>query len=328
MFWSSKLKRQGVLGMNARNINYIARYNDRKFYPIVDNKLKTKHAAIKAGLSVPKLLGEISSYANLKALDTYLEQYNNFVIKPSCGSGGKGILVIIGKEGDNYIKSSGVLITPRQIRGHVSDILGGLYSLAGKADVAMIEELIHFDDSMADYSFEGVPDIRIIVFKGFPVMAMLRCATQQSDGKANLHQGAVGVGINIDTGSSVRAVWHEKPILVHPDTEKSFADLQLPHWEQVLNLAAGCYEMTGLGYLGCDVILDQQRGPVLLEINARPGLSIQVANGVGLLNRLHTIEDMTLDELELSIAQRVEFSQQTFTHEGSTVQQQLPISSH
>ena len=150
----------------------------------------------------------------------------------------------------------------------------------------MIEALIDFDPSLARFSYEGVPDIRVIAFRGVPVMAMMRCATHASDGKANLHQGAVGVGLDIGSGAAVRAVQHGELVEIHPDTQAVFATLTIPHWERVLDLAASCVEMTGLQYLGADVVLDRLRGPMLLELNARPGLAIQVANQAGLRHRL------------------------------------------
>jgi D-alanine-D-alanine ligase-like ATP-grasp enzyme len=51
--------------------------------------------------------------------------------------------------------------------------------------------------------------------------------------------------------------------------------------------------MTGLGYIGADIVLDRLRGPVLLELNARPGLAIQVANQCGLLHRLEVAQEIS-----------------------------------
>jgi alpha-L-glutamate ligase-like protein len=146
--------------------------------------------------------------------------------------------------------------------------------------------------------------VRVVAFKGVPVMAMMRCATHESDGKANLHQGAVGVGLDIATGKSVRAVQHNHLVTEHPDTGACFQSLQIPYWERVLDLAASCVEMTGLGYLGADIVLDRERGPMLLELNARPGLAIQVANQAGLRHRLATAERIAgqTDEHDTKIA--------------------------
>lgn len=305
-----KLVQQGVLGMNSRNINYIARYNNRSLYPLVDDKLKTKHAAQKAGIAVPELLGVIDSQWQLRGLQALIGGWQKFVIKPTRGSGGKGILVITGRDFDYYVKSNGNKLELGDIRRHINNILSGLYSLGGKPDCVMLESLIDYDAVFTDYTYEGVPDLRIIVFQGFPVMAMLRCSTHASDGRANLHQGAIGVGIDLGTGGSLFAVQHNRTISEHPDTAKSFAELKIPGWDMILELAAGCYEMTGLGYIGCDIVLDKEQGPVILELNARPGLAIQLASGLGLMKKLKHIESLDEEQRDLSPVQRVQYAQQ------------------
>jgi len=248
--------------------------------------LRTKRAAQERNIPVPELYGVIRRQQQVSRLDEYLEPRQSFVIKPAQGSGGKGILVVVGRRGDRFIKSTGVEISAADIRRHTSNILAGLHSLGGRNDRAMIEALIDFDPHLAQYSHEGVPDVRVIAFRGVPVMAMMRCATHASDGKANLHQGAVGVGLDMATGRSVRAVQHDRLVQCHPDTGACFQSMEIPHWERILDLAASCVEMTGMDYLGADIVLDRERGPMLLELNARPGLAIQVANQAGLRHRL------------------------------------------
>ncbi|USD22441.1 alpha-L-glutamate ligase-like protein [Microbulbifer variabilis] len=309
------LNEMGILGMNARNINYIARYNDREKFPIVDDKLNTKRAAKRAGIPVPELIAAFETPASRKRVMEVIDPLWKFVIKPARGSGGKGILVIAGRDGDKYKKISGSEVEALDILRHVNNIHSGLYSLGGKPDRVMVEALVDFDPVFQDYSFEGVPDIRVIVFRGFPVMAMLRCSTHSSDGKANLHQGAVGVGIDLATGKSCHAVQRGLRIQHHPDTKMSFGELKVPGWYDLVRLAASCYEMTGLGYLGCDIVLDRERGPLLLEANARPGLAIQVANGVGLRQRLRFIEGLDEEMLEKGVDERVAYSMREFAAE-------------
>lgn len=305
-----KLKQQGILGMNQRNNMYISRYNPRKLFPLVDNKLKTKQIAENAQLSTPELLGVVASQHSVKSVSKLITGLTGFVIKPAKGSGGKGILVITKVEGGRYYKPSGNECTLDDIERHCSNILAGLFSLGGGIDVAVVEALIEFDDSFEGYSYEGVPDVRVIVFKGIPMMAMMRLSTSMSDGKANLHQGAVGVGINIATGKALNAVQYDEPITHHPDTGKELALLNVPHWQQVIKLAAQCYDISGLGYLGADVVLDRNYGPMLLELNARPGLAIQIANGMGLLPRLQQIETMNTATMDLE--ERLSFCQTNF----------------
>jgi len=285
-----RLKELGILGMNRRNVGFIGKYNPRKNYRLVDDKLQTKEAALANQIPVPQLYGVIEFQHEIAEATRKLEEHEGFVIKPVQGSGGKGILVIIGREGEYFRKSSGVLVEAAEVRRHLSNVLAGLYSLGGRNDKAMVEALISFDPALEKYSYEGVPDIRVIAFKGVPVMAMMRCATHESDGKANLHQGAVGVGIDIASGKAVRAVQHGHLVTEHPDTGACFAELQIPHWTRILDLASRCVAMTGLGYLGVDIVMDKFRGPMLLELNARPGLAIQVANLAGLRHRLAVAE--------------------------------------
>jgi alpha-L-glutamate ligase-like protein len=308
------LRRRGILGMNRRNIGFIGKYNDRRNYPLVDDKLLTKKAALAQGIPVPELYGVVRRQHDVTQIVEQVADYTGFVIKPAQGSGGKGILVVTGRREDTYLKASGAAVDGRELRRHCSNILAGLHSLGGRNDQAMIEALIDFDPCLEDYSYEGVPDIRIIVFQGVPVMAMMRCATHASDGKANLHQGAVGVGLDMATGAALHSVQWGRLIARHPDTGVAFDALVVPHWPQILDMAARCADMTGLGYLGADIVLDREQGPMLLELNARPGLAIQVANQAGLEDRLAAaaqIAGETSDHSEKIARAQSRFGQQS-----------------
>lgn len=288
----AELRKYGIMGMNQRNLEFIGRFNDRDKYPLVDDKLKTKHLAQEHGLKVPKLLAVAKRQHEIAGVVKELTKLSRFAIKPAKGSGGKGIWVINGKTETGFLKTSGVEVSQRDLERHLSNILAGLYSLSGVPDVAVIESLIEFDDQFNDLSYQGVPDIRLIVFQGYPVMAMLRCATKASDGKANLHQGAVGIGLDIATGKSIRAMQFGRPIKAHPDTGADLLNIEVPNWHEFLLLSAHCFEMTELGYIGTDLVLDKNQGPLLLELNARPGLAIQIANKQGLTPRLRILQEV------------------------------------
>ncbi|WP_239923569.1 alpha-L-glutamate ligase-like protein [Agaribacterium haliotis] len=313
--WLS-LKSQGVLGMNRRNHHYISRYNDRALYPTVDNKLLTKQLALEFGLTTPELIGVVDNQHDVRSLAELLAKHSAFCIKPAKGSGGKGILVITDSRlSDNnsleFCKSSGEWLSLAALQRHVSNILAGLFSLGGATDVAMVESLLRPESSLENYSFQGVPDIRVIVFRGIPVMAMIRLACSASHGKANLHQGAIGVGLDIHSGRAINAVQNDDVIDVHPDTGVDLMSLSVPHWDRLLELAMACQEISGLGYLGVDLVIDQHAGPTLLELNARPGLSIQIANGAGLIPRLKAIELINKPEL-MSRSSKLDFARAHF----------------
>ncbi|TVZ37808.1 alpha-L-glutamate ligase-like protein [Alteromonadaceae bacterium 2753L.S.0a.02] len=305
------LRRRGVLGMNRRNIAYISRYNERRLFPLVDNKLTTKQLAIDAGVSVPELIGVIENQHDASSADELLRERASFCLKPSKGSGGKGILVIRRGDDGKYLRSNGLAMSSADLRRHISNILAGLFSLGGAPDQVLIEALLECDPALAKYSHEGVPDLRLILFRGVPVMAMIRLACAASNGKANLHQGAVGVGIAIRDGVAVHAVQNDVRVTHHPDTGLDLGELFIPQWQEMLELGCNCADMTGLGYLGVDLVLDKNLGPALLELNARPGLSIQIANGAGLLPRLRSVEAIR-NPARMSVAERVAFAQAQF----------------
>ncbi len=308
------LRRQGVMGMNQRNLHFVSRYNPRQAYPLVDNKLRTKRLAKKAGIPMPDLLHEVSRQHQIEAIEQDLSQLDKFVIKPAHGSGGKGILVIANRDRDAFVKSNGERVDLNHIKHLLTNIISGLYSLGGRSDDAIIESLVRTHPMFSKLSIDGVPDIRVIVFKGFPVMAMLRLGTHASDGKANLHQGAIGVGIDIETGQGTSAVQRNRPLTAHPDTGEPLQGIAIPNWRDLLTLAARCHDVTGLGYLGCDIVIDADKGPLLLEMNARPGLGIQIANGSGLGQRLKAIEALEL--FAPSLAERVEMAMNGRTFEA------------
>lgn len=310
----SDLKRLGILGINNRVGRYILRHNKRSQYPLVDNKVLTAERAKVWGIPMPENYHVVENYGSLKNLHHRLEKHDSFVIKPSKGSQGNGIIVIkeVIREGGELMfrRSNDKLMGIEEIKHHLSGILSGLYSLSGQNDAAIIQEKIEMDPVFNDYSYGGIPDIRVIVFEGFPVMSMVRLPTKASDGRANLHQGAIGAGIDLSTGQTNNAVIKNQVIETHPDTGHAVLGLKIPHWEKILELSARCYDMVELGYLGVDIVVTQDKGPILLELNARPGLGIQIANLSGLVPRLEKIRNEA--PKNLLAADRMKFSMEKF----------------
>lgn len=311
MGWFRRLRDLGVIGLNCRNASYVLPNNRRSLYPLVDDKVITKRLTVAAGMHAPELYGVFEFQHELKKLPQLLSKYDSFVVKPSRGAGGNGIMVITGKLGAQFRKPDDSLVSIDAISFHVSNILSGMHSLGGMPDKAMIEYCVQFSPIFEKIAYQGVPDIRIIVYKGVPVMAMLRLPTRESDGKANLHQGAMGCGINMSTGVTTTAVWKNDVCLNHPDTMQPVGGVEIPDWPELLKQAALGYDVTGLGYLGVDIVLDKNLGPLILELNARPGLAIQVANQRGLKLRLDKI-DAVYDSLK-TVNERIQYAMQNFS---------------
>jgi len=278
--------------MNRRNADFILPYNSRSQFPLVDDKRQTKQLAQANGIPVPDLYGVIEIEHQIEELEGVIGGYEEFVIKPAHGSGGEGIWVVVRVGGGRFRLANGESIGLDDLRYHISSILSGMYSLGGRPDCALVEYRVRFDPIFDKVSYQGGPDIRTVVFRGVPAMAMLRLPTRISGGKANLHQGAIGVGVDICTGQTFAGLWRETPIDSHPDTGERIAEIQIPYWDDILAMTARCQDLVGLGFLGVDVVIDQDKGPLMLEMNARPGLSIQLANKKGLLPRLQKLERM------------------------------------
>lgn len=308
-----RLKDAGVLGINRRNADYILVHNERKFYPLVDDKALTKQIAQEKGVAVPELYGMINIQAEVAKIPEIVSGREDFVVKPAQGSQGLGIVVVVGRGKGLYRLADGRFMDDAELAFHTSNILSGIYSLGGQPDKALVEYRVKFDPVFEAISFQGVPDIRIIVFFGVPVMAMVRLPTRLSKGKANLHQGCIGAGIDIATGKTLTAVWRNEVVNEHPDTGNPVSGVDIPGWQNLLEIAARSYELTGLAYQGIDLVLDKDLGPLILELNARPGLNIQIANRAGLASRLEKVDGFR--KPGIPVDQRVAFARETFKSE-------------
>jgi alpha-L-glutamate ligase-like protein len=296
MYWlwnaRGRLAELGILGMNRRNAACILDYNPRKLYPIVDDKLKMRDLCRRIGVPTPEVYGVLACNAQLRHLPAFLDPLSDFVIKPARGSGGRGILVVVGREGNQFLRHNQERLGTEQVRQHVSDILSGMYSLGGRPDRALLQQRVILHPAFEAIAYKGIPDVRVVVYRNEPAMAMLRLPTKASNGRANLHQGGIGAGIDLATGITHHAVQRNRFMDVHPDTGVAVVGQPVPYWEDVLDMARRVAAAVGLGYVGVDVVVDASAGPMLLEANARPGLAIQIANARGLLPRLQEIDAM------------------------------------
>jgi hypothetical protein len=118
------------------------------------------------------------------------------------------------------------------------------------------------------------------------MMGMVRLPTNASDGRANLHCGAAGTGIDLEKGITTGGILNNRPCDFHPDNGLPLAGHPIEDFDQCIDLAKRCASAFKLGYIGIDLMRDKRYGPVVLEVNARPGLALQTANRKGFLNNL------------------------------------------
>ena len=285
----SRERASTVLSMNRRNLHYIYTRNQRKHFPLADDKLLAKEILVAAGVRMPETYLTYSYFYELRNLERELGAYHDFVIKPAQGSGGNGIIVIVGRSGGDWLGISGKIYTLYDLQKHISDIIFGIYSF-DLGDRAIIESRITQHAEMQELSPLGLADVRVIMCDDTPVMSMTRIPTRQSDGKANLHQGAIGVAIDIATGITTHGRFLGQSADKHPDSGIHLIGRTLPYWPEIIELAQLAARSVPLKYLGVDISISPD-GPQLLEINVRPGLEIQNVNDRGMLSILR---DMTM----------------------------------
>jgi alpha-L-glutamate ligase-like protein len=257
--------------------------------------LRWKRVLKKAGVPVPKLIKSIKTDEDLENFD-FSTLPNSFVLKPNFGFGGEGILVVYGKKKGSeniWIKADRSQVTEDHLRTHIKNILDGSFSRIDTADIAFFEERIQLYQGFKPYAFRGVPDIRVLVYNRVPVMAMVRIPTEVSGGTSNLHRGGIGVGVDMTTGVTTTAIQYDKVIEKSP-RGMLLSGIKIPQWKEILELAIKAQDVSKLGYLGADIAIDRENGPVFMELNARPGLSIQVANQEGLIMRLNRVEGLKI----------------------------------
>ncbi len=306
-------EKQTILTLNRRNQKYIRPLNSSSAKRLADNKLLTKKVLNKLDIKTPDLYKVVRTKKQLEHVD-WSTLPKSFVVKPNRGSVGSGILIFYGRRKNSleWIRPNGQIMDPEDISLHMEKILEGRFSMGNKPDTVIVEERVKTDTELKRYSYKGVPDIRLIIFNNVPVMAMVRLPTKRSDGKANLHAGGICAGIDIASGITTYAM-HMKEKSLLEDTYESLEftydmkqnlplrGIKIPYWEEILETAVKCQQASNLGYLGVDIVVDRDKGPLVLELNARPGLGIQIANNAGLRDRLERVEGLKIKSVKHGI---------------------------
>ena len=271
---------KNILGINRRNAELVYPKNPREHFPLADDKILTKGVLEKHSIACAETYAVISRVGDIARVWDTMHKYPILCVKPACGSGGGGIKVIRQNEKGQWI-SSGKVMTLPEIYRHLANIMMGVYSF-GSSDRVLIERCIVPHSFFQTIYPEGVPDYRVILLHSRPLMAMLRVPTDQSDGKANLHQGGLGIGIDMETGKLTLGFDGDRYYKKHPDTRQQIFGREIPYWKEILELSIETSKAFPLHYLGIDIVVDETSGPLIMEINVRPGLGIQIVNQKGL----------------------------------------------
>jgi len=304
------VKPRDILGLNARNILFLSRYNKPSGKRIADHKLLTKTVLRKAKLATPKLYRVFRKIEEIDKFNFIKKLPESFVIKPDNSLGGEGILVIKkqGKYAGEWMTTTGEIKRVSDFKLLIHEIIEGRFSMKNQPDIAFCEERIRIHPAFEKICWGGTPDIGILVFNKIPVMAYLRLPTKETGGRANMFQGAIACGIDIATGITTHAVKWTKSIKFFPGTRRKLMGIKIPEWYEVLRLAVNCQMVIPkLGFIRADIVLQPsikkpgKTFPKVLELNAQPGLKIQLANRAGLKRRLERVEGLKVETPEKGI---------------------------
>lgn len=273
--------RKQIMGINQRNVELIYPHNQYKDYALADDKVVTKSVLEQYNIACAQTYAVIERIGDIESGWASVQQYKKIAIKPANGRGGGGIKILKKSSDGTAWISGGKSVPESQIYKHFADIIMGVFSLGG-GDRVLIEYCIEPHPFFHEIYPAGVPDFRVILLKQVPILAMLRVPTDRSDGKANLHQGGLGIGIDMERGLLKTAYDGTRYHAIHPDVHTQINGRIIPQWKETLDLAIATSKAFPLEYLGVDIVLDKHIGPLIMEINVRPGLGIQLVNQVGM----------------------------------------------
>lgn len=286
------IKPSHILGLNGRN--YYTKLNPYSAKKYGFSKLKTKELLKENDLPTANIYHVFESIADMQNV-VWENIPTPFVIKPASGSAGKGIIIIKSRDKTNlaWKDNEGNIYSAQDLSLHINNILDGEYSTWGTNHKAIVEEMIVPHHALAKYSYKGTPDLRIVIFNSVPVMAMCRMPTKASHGKANLDQGAIGLGIDMATGITTYGLSGKSEKITHfPGSKRKVNGIIIPFWSKILETAVKTANVAGYKFMGADMFVDATKGPLIVELNGYPGLSIQLANRAGLKRRLDRVEGL------------------------------------
>jgi alpha-L-glutamate ligase-like protein len=294
-------KQRNVLGMNARILKYLHTLNPQHAAQVANDKLATKRELAKFGITTPRTYGVIRSRRDAERF-SWANLPGSFVLKPNFGFGGSGILIVFGRnKKGQWVQADRTPVDVADVRERTFNILDGNYSIGNVPDVALFEQRVRITRELKPYAIGGIPDIRVLVANFIPVMAMLRLPTPESQGRSNLHAGGVGVGIDLGSETTTTAIYRDHSVNMYPNTRLRLTGIPLGDFREILTVATKAARALRLGYAGVDIAVDRDEGPIVLEVNARPGLSIQLANHATLRDRLRRLEDLSVEDPERAV---------------------------
>ena len=263
---AARLRSLGILGMNRRNSECILDLNPRSRFPQVDDKKRMRDLCRSIGVATPDLYAVVAAHSALRRLQGVLERRKDFVIKPSRGAGGRGVLVVVGRDGSAFMRHNGERLEMGDVSQHVSSIISGLFSFS--RPMRRSSSRVIGDPAFEQISYQGRRHSR----DRLPLRADYGHASataRLSGGRANLHQRHRR---RSEPESANRTSGAAKPSDRAPPRHRRGVIGFAPGWRQILDMACAsasdCF-----GYVGVDIVIDRNRGLLWKQRWARSSYS-------------------------------------------------------
>ena len=211
---------------------------------------------------------EIDSDKDFSVFESFVKKHSVFVKKPINLSFGKGISLVNSSDYKN---------------------MRTLFKELMKDAPVIIEEQIISDETMASLHPSSLNTVRIITYRDkhdnvyihLPFIKIGRGGSFVDNG------GAGGMFARVDekTGVLITDAKDEMNIVYknHPDTDIEIKGFQIPKWQEMVSLAkqaALAFDKTR--YIGFDVALSKDKGPVIVEGNGKTQfLGQQITDEIG-----------------------------------------------
>ncbi|MCX6807778.1 MAG: DUF1704 domain-containing protein [Patescibacteria group bacterium] len=310
-----------ILGANSNFLDFVYPVRSQQDFSWIKNRSKIKAWLQARGIFMPKTLLIVKNISDLDRLNfDILPQ--KFIIRKVFNNGRDDNILTLSSIGANaWLDSRKRLWKPEDIKQHILDILDGGFSKSGLPDIACIEQRPELDKFFARLGQDGLPVIKIIVYRNVPLMAMLKLAPPAIvNNKFGLRQNEILIGIDIATGETTNLFTnsvfdHKKEILTLPWSGRVVRGLEIPMWQDILLLASQVQSLINANYLTVEISLDAKNGPVVCGLSIDSDLDVQLANHSSLRERLDKVKGLKISTL----AQGVSISRDLFG-EKKTIQ--------
>ncbi|MHA7826322.1 MAG: sugar-transfer associated ATP-grasp domain-containing protein [Roseovarius sp.] len=261
---------------------------DKVLYGSVMTHLGFPVPLIQAVFSTERSYGNLATLGSVEQIEAFMTQdavYPLFV-KPEEGSGSVGSALILefDQTARKLVLSNGKQIDLHSFAAEVAENYGEGF---------LFQTAVRQHETLNRVAGQAVGSIRVVTVHdgGTPscLYALWKIPSPDAMSDNYWQPGSMLAEIDPVNGRLLQCRRGSGPdqelLEKHPVSEAVFAELQIPHWEALLDLTSRAHAMLpNFGVIGWDIAITDD-GPLIIESNANPHhMLYQLATGRGVLN--------------------------------------------